>query len=305
MRQHTLRSRQFFDAGFPLFVMEIEQMAIAAHSHDYKEMVYVRRGRGMHVIEGVPYPMRAGDVYFLRPGEAHSYSPEGKSVRIINILWQPSLVRDVLRADAPIAAIEPLLRPHAKASRQFERRLHLSGGAAFRVENLLDEMRREIEAAKIGAPSPGCHALLRHLFCALLVLLSRAHGGARTHRQRAGRLSDEGASQASMSRAIAYLEAHLAEVIRVPEVAAHVALSPGRFAHLFKSHTGRGVIEYLHELRLEKVCAALRESAAPIHEIAAESGYNDPRFFHRVFRRHFGCSPLQWRGEHFDLKSSE
>src|SRR5690349_9504673 len=168
MKRQILRSREHLDAGFPLAVTEVEQSALQSHAHDFYEMVYVRRGRGTHLIEDTPYPIRAGDFYFLRPGETHSYRPDGP-LRIVNILWQPSLVREILRADSSLAFLEPLLRPQGK-SRPVFRRLHLSGSAAFRVENLLDEMHREFEAAKLGAPATGCHSLLRHLFCALLVL---------------------------------------------------------------------------------------------------------------------------------------
>ena len=296
MHKNLLRSREYFDAGFPLVVMAIEQGAIDEHTHDFHEMVYVRRGRGTHVIEGVPYPIRAGDFYFLRPGEAHSYLPDG-ALRLVNVLWQPSLVRDVLRVEASLEFLGPLLRSRRKAQPIF-RRLHLSGSAAFRVENLLDEMQREIELARghknqAVSDGTGSHALLRHLFCALLILLSR-HAGS-TPGLKPALSSEPGAAQNTVARAIAYLEARAEDSVRVGEVAAHVSLSAGRLAHLFKAHTGRSVIEYLHELRLEKVCAALRESTAPIGEIAVHAGYNDARFFHRVFHRHAGCSPTQYR----------
>lgn len=291
MKKQILRSRGYFEAGFPLVLMSLEQSALAEHTHDFYEMVYVRRGRGTHVIEGVPYPIRAGDFYFLRPGETHGYLPEG-TLRITNVLWQPSLVREILQAEASLAFLKPLLRSRASADPSL-RRLHLAGSAAFRVENLLDEMQREFEITRAPASDSGSHSLLRHLFCALLILLSRADTALST--PVAVKAARPNTAQTVVARAIAYLEAHCTEAVRVSEVAAHVALSEGRLAHLFKAQTGRSVIEYLHELRLEKACAALRESDSPIGDIAAEAGYNDARFFHRVFRRHAGCSPGEYR----------
>jgi AraC-like DNA-binding protein/quercetin dioxygenase-like cupin family protein len=305
MKRRIVRSREILDAGFPLVVMEIQQQANAAHAHDFYEMVYIRRGRGTHMIEDVPYPIRAGDFYFLRPGESHYYLPDG-DLRLVNILWQPSLVREILRADddTSLNFLKPLLQSRsrsesqrlepqrAKSSMGF-RRLHLSGSAAFRVENLLDEMRREIEASQHDVPAIGCHSLLRHLFCALLVLLGRASAAAAP--VKAERSTGDDASLHAIGRAIVYLEEHAAETIRVADVAAHVALSPGRFAHLFKTQTGRSVIEYLHELRFDRVCAALRESDLSVQEIAGDAGYNDFSFFHKVFRRYAGCSPTEYR----------
>jgi AraC-like DNA-binding protein len=83
--------------------------------------------------------------------------------------------------------------------------------------------------------------------------------------------------------------------VRVSDVAAHVALSCSRLSHVFKQHTRRGINEYLHEYRIARACAALMESRLSVGEIAADVGYSDARFFHRVFRRHTGCNPTQYR----------
>lgn len=295
MQRQIARSREVLDAGFPLVVMDIEQKANAVHSHDFYEMVYVRRGRGTHVIEDTPYPIRAGDFYFLRPGEAHVYMPDG-DLRIVNVLWQPSLVSELLKADAdtPLKFIESSLQSGSEA-RTVLRRLHFSGSAAFRVEHLLDEMRHEVEAAQRGTPAVGCHSLLRHLFCALLVQLVRAGAAAGAPLSKTNRSPVEDAGQNAVGHAIAYLETHLAETIRVSQVATHVALSSGRLAHLFKTHTGRSIIEYVHELRFEKACLALRTTTLPVQEIAGETGYNDISFFYQIFRRHAGCNPTEYR----------
>ena len=297
--RRVLRSREFFETGFPLYLMEVEQDATLAHAHEFFEMVYVRRGRGLHQIGEHFYPLRAGDLFIIHPREAHRYQPEeGSRLRIVNVLWQPALVRELLRADGSLLPssslpyIEPLLKPRAK----FSHRLHLSGSDAFRVETLLDEMRREIEAARAQQAPPGCHALLRHLFCSLLILLSRAMQEETKATPRQGNLaSQRGAQQQTVSRAIAFLEKHQNENVRVGDVASHVALSSSRLAHLFKAQTGRGVIEYLHGLRVSRAAELLKGSTQSVRGIASECGFGDARFFHRVFRRHFGCSPLQWR----------
>jgi AraC-like DNA-binding protein/mannose-6-phosphate isomerase-like protein (cupin superfamily) len=294
----VLRSRRYFEAGFPLYIMEIEQNAIHDHAHEFFEMVYVRRGRGMHVIGKESFAVRAGDLFIIHPDEQHRFEPEvGTTLRIINVLWQPKLVRQLLRAAdttlslASLPYIEPLLKPGAK----FSHHLHLSGSDAFRVEVLLDEMRREVEAAREGNAAPGCHVLLRHLFCSFLILLSRAQENVNHRKPVASRNPQRASQQDCVARAVAYLETRAAEEIKISAVAGHVALSSSRLAHLFKEHTGRSMITYLHELRLEKASRLLQESTLPTHAVASECGFGDARFFHRVFRRHFGCSPSVWR----------
>lgn len=265
-------------------------------------MVYVRRGRGWHFIEGERYPIQAGDLYVISPGETHGYAPlKDEAMHIVNILWMPSLVEDLLRAPRHRARgtertlsgarqllyVEPMLRRETR----FTRRLHLAGRTALRVELLIDEMRREQTQA-----AAGCELLLRHLFCALLVLLSRDYDEqnewSRVRSEAAPRVSTQ---EALVARAIEYIEENHTGALRVSDVAAHVALSPSRLSHVFKQQTRRGINEYLHQYRIARACASLMESNVTVGQVAADVGYSDARFFHRVFRRHTGCNPTQYR----------
>ena len=340
-RSHCLQSGHYFTASFPLHIMDVQQNAMEAHSHEFYEMVYVRRGRGEHFIEGHSYPIQAGDLYVIHPGEEHRYAPAaGSSLRIVNVLWMPSLVEDILSEtarrqstlDGPFGAeslfyIQPLLdaeqrtprgmqttakqyrRQSQPVSSRFAHRLHLAGRTAYRVEMLLDEMRREQNIS-----APGSQVLLRHLFCALLVLLSRAYQTQQKARSERDRVRNAQStlsapneaispisSQAIIARSIEWIEENFVRPIRVSDVASHAALSESRLSHLFKAHTGRGVIEYLHEYRIGRVCAGLCETDRPIATLANEAGFNDLRFFHRVFQRHTGCNPTQYR-HHFSQR---
>ena len=303
-RRQILKSREYFDAGFPLYIQEVPQKAIHTHAHEFFEMVYVRRGRGAHVIGREKYSIRAGDLFIIHPGEAHRYALDPEStLLIVNVLWQPKLVRQLLRAgenslsSQALPYITPLLKPRQK----FSHHIRLGASAAFRVELMLDEMQREINAARDGMPAPGCHALLRHLFCSLLILLSRVQHeqsqlpdeATRTVRESSSRV----AGREAVARAIEFLEAHWNRPVRVEELASHVALSASRFSHLFKAHTGRSPIAYQHALKMERATQLLETSTLPVHEIARRCGFEETRFFHRVFRRHFDCSPLQWRDD--------
>ncbi|MBA3684481.1 MAG: AraC family ligand binding domain-containing protein, partial [Planctomycetes bacterium] len=92
-RMHIVRlSAHQRDPGFPLAVLHSVHTGInAPHTHDFHELVYIRRGRGIHVIHDHPYPIIAGDVYVMRPGEAHSYQVDRGELHIVNVLITPEL----------------------------------------------------------------------------------------------------------------------------------------------------------------------------------------------------------------------
>ncbi|HRQ64244.1 MAG TPA: AraC family transcriptional regulator [Xanthomonadaceae bacterium] len=75
-------------------------------------------------------------------------------------------------------------------------------------------------------------------------------------------------------------------------LAAEAALSPSRFAHLFKAHTGMPIRPYLRWLRLHRALAATARGAM-LTESAHAAGFSDAAHFTRTMRRHFGVAPSQ------------
>jgi AraC-like DNA-binding protein/quercetin dioxygenase-like cupin family protein len=284
-----LSAEKYLPTRFPLSIMDVEQGAIAPHTHEFWEVVYVRRGRGEHRVGERRFAMATGDVYVIRPGERHSYGPRtGETTRIVNVLWMPALLDGMPAEPGGAIFTEPDRSPL----------LRLRGRESLRVESLLDEMRREQ-----GAPQEHHEAVLRHLFCALMLLLSRARPHAESETDEASERGTRGEAawrdeRALIERAVEWVETNHRRTVRVEQVASHVALSPSRLSHLFKAHTGRGVIEYLHAYRVARAGHLLCSTQSSSQEIAREVGFGDARFFRRVFARHTGCAPTHFR-RHF------
>ena len=70
-------------------------------------------------------------------------------------------------------------------------------------------------------------------------------------------------------------------------------LSPVYISKIFKEKTGDSPINYLIRIRLEKAKEMLdSDSTKSIREIAQKVGYEDMYHFSKLFKRHFGISPL-------------
>ena len=66
------------------------------------------------------------------------------------------------------------------------------------------------------------------------------------------------------------------------------------FRLLFQKHYGKTPVEYITDLRLEWA-RNLIASGIPVEQAAAESGFNDPKYFARTVKKHYGCTPRQWK----------
>lgn len=81
-------------------------------------------------------------------------------------------------------------------------------------------------------------------------------------------------------------------------VSAMVQLSglPERsFKRRFRAATGMSPLEYVHTMRIEEAKHMLETGDAPVEQVAAEVGYEDPGFFSRLFRRQVRLTPAQYR----------
>jgi AraC family transcriptional regulator of arabinose operon len=90
----------------------------------------------------------------------------------------------------------------------------------------------------------------------------------------------------------------LSTPISVAELARGAALSPSRFAHLFRAQVGSSVIRYREHQRLSRACQLLSVTEHAVATVAAAVGFSNPFHFSTRFRRFTGMSPRSYRRRH-------
>lgn len=108
------------------------------------------------------------------------------------------------------------------------------------------------------------------------------------------RQKEEG-SRNIIQKAVAFIEANYAREITLRDVAKNVYLSPYYFSRLFRQKTGMNFAKYLSLTRINAAKKLLAEGRLPIREIAAQVGYDDPRYFSTVFKRLTGVLPSEYQ----------
>lgn len=83
--------------------------------------------------------------------------------------------------------------------------------------------------------------------------------------------------------------------ISLNTVAAHVALSPTHFSTIFSQEMSVTFIEYLTNVRMEKVKEMLTSTDEKIVNIAFNVGYSEPNYLSYLFKKREGVSPKEYR----------
>ncbi|SFC61335.1 GlxA family transcriptional regulator [Pseudoalteromonas denitrificans] len=92
-----------------------------------------------------------------------------------------------------------------------------------------------------------------------------------------------------------WMRTNLSSTLDLSQVAAQFGVSQRSFTRRFKAATGTKATDYWQQLRIETVKDLLSSSNLSIQEIAFEVGYSDQGYLTRLFKKHLGQTPKQYR----------
>jgi two-component system, response regulator YesN len=110
-------------------------------------------------------------------------------------------------------------------------------------------------------------------------------------------INDWNQSPSEMGKlAKAYIDEHyMNPSLSLSMVAEQLNLSPSYLSHIFKDELNVNFISYVTDKRILKAKEKLIGSKQPIYLISEKVGFNDPKYFNRVFKRQTGITPKHYR----------
>jgi YesN/AraC family two-component response regulator len=98
------------------------------------------------------------------------------------------------------------------------------------------------------------------------------------------------------------IETDYSTEVSLESCADEVSLNPSFLSKIFKDYSGWNFIDYLTHIRLTKAKELLTDTDAKIMEIAEMTGYNNS-YFNRIFKKHEGLTPSEYRELHRKSKN--
>ena len=232
---------------------------VPLHSRTHGAVMLVRDGNGRLAVGESVHRVRSGDVVIYLPREPHSYQPDpGASLTATVITFVP--------ADDPAssAVLERLgSRRHFDSMPESATLCDLIGGRAQ------SDLEYERQAAE---------HLLASLICMLVASVDPEPAGNRIP-----------AIDAAMEQLYVQVDTRLADV------ASDLGVTPEAIRKQFQRHFGESPMHYFSAYHSRRIAVALRETDATLRELADRFGFSDEFHLSRVFKRHMGVSPAQYR----------
>jgi AraC family transcriptional regulator, transcriptional activator of pobA len=271
------------DPTDPVQIQRIERVTLAAsdarepHRHDYHELLWLRAGHGEHQLDGRPLAVRPHSLTLIGRGQVHVFTRaedvSGTTVRFGD--------------EALIGGAAQRATPGWMLAGRGGLTVDVPDGDVARLESVIAALAAEVERP----PDARSADVERHLLSVLLLWLERWHDDTRTERRDADDaeliLHSRFAERLEADFAAHHDAAHYAGALAVPAAALSRALS-----HV----TGRSTKELVTDRVMLEAARLLRFTDLTVQEVGHRTGFRDPLYFSRAFKRHHGESPQAYRG---------
>jgi len=253
------------------------------HSEEY-EFHYIPRGKGVVILEDRIHPLSEGMMYLTAPQVMHYQEADPAEamdelclrIQIVRLANKPNsfewgVENEWLEAEACVAQLNRIpLRPVTDRFRA--------------MEPFLTAYRAWYEG------QPGLMTIVKH---AIIDILLRTARGYFPEPQKPPPLKDMNWFRCKLAEQ--FIKDNYREQLSLEDVAERIHISPRQLQRVFKKYIGTTFSHYIEQTRLSYICEELIHTTDTIEQLSLRHGFKNANYFHRVFKRRFGKTPLQYR----------
>lgn len=253
------------------------------HNHNHFEIIFIRRGSGVHVLNGVAYTYSGKAMFLLGPSDYHSFRIDTETeftfLKFTNIYLNGMGMPE--GASGWNQCIDGLL---VNAGR-YDVSILESDYDRDMVDGIMRLIVGEWEQNRKEA-----NETIFFLIQTIMAVIKRRLCG--MHVPGSGRPADE-----RVASLINYIHTNIYSVERVQ--AEHLAEVFGCSKHylgtFFKEHLGMTLRDYVGRYKLSLIENRLKNSSFTIKEISYGLGFTDLSHFNKFFQKHKGIAPKEFR----------
>ncbi|MBQ4099435.1 MAG: helix-turn-helix domain-containing protein [Clostridia bacterium] len=242
------------------------------HDHTFFEIFYMVEGSISHTLNGVTETLTTGDIYFLKPDDAHFFSREESNKDFHrDIILQKDFFKEVCQFISP-DLYENFI------NNKYKKRISLTINELNHFEELLNDINAlplsRTDLILASAKAVAVQLLTKLLLCQHLESISYPAW----FQDLLLRLNN-----------VDLIKAGLGEIL------APFYYSKEYICRSFKRHMNMTLTDYLNDQRLTIAAHSLTYSKNSILSICTDIGFSSVSYFNKIFKQKYSCTPLEFR----------
>ena len=246
------------------------------HRHSFYEILYVKEGKGTHVIDFEPYQIQPPSLYFISPGQVHFWQQD-KPIDGRIILF----TGDFLFLTPPNKSVLSEL----EFFHSLERHPHLliQEDQMAMIPQLFENLEKEYKSTGIGKAS-----VLRAYLHILLINIQRFY-------EEVHRYNVSNNASALVRRFKRLVSENCIGWRSIEAYSGRLGVTAGHLRDTVKAATGVTPGQIIRQTLALEAKRLLIHTDLTVAEIAYSLSFEDPSYFGRFFRREAGISPRLFR----------
>ncbi len=253
------------------------------HTHDCISILYIEKEHVVIKTVDHVFTPKAGDFIFFLPGTAHALladNPEGYHTDIY--IMEDFFYQHIFPRLSENPVFMDFFFAHMMPDKEQPLKLISTADNPYFKEKM-DTIHREYLLGDYLSQSIMTSELLT-----LLAHLARVH-----HED----TKKERSRHAKADEIVRYISSHFLTVT-LDELACQFHYAPNYISQSLSSETGKSLTEWLHHFRINHAKTMLCSTSIPASTIASACGFENPKYFYRVFRKITGMTPTDYRNQH-------
>ena len=273
------KSIAMYNGGYKIGQVDLLlQLTENQKTNRYWTLIYIRKGVGMCLVEGVLTCLNAGDILFFPPKVSYSFATADLGDEYNENIDAVVLRFDKLWTEALLKVFRSL-SSSLLSLREHECPLSVVGPKWMKMSALMDSLANcepHLEASIIldlisYLSDPSDMIVLSQLSVDISDLSDR------------------------LEKIDRYVSCHLYDKVSLDEISTYINMNKTYFCLFFKKHYGMSFTDFLNKKRIDEASLMLMNPVASIAEVATACGFPTVTYFNRIFRKYKGMTPTEYR----------
>ncbi len=262
-----------------------KNFATLGESHDFWELVYADKESVVCSGDGTTHILEEGEMIFHKPNEFHTLAANTRTAPNVFIIS---------------------FECRSEAVHFFEgRKIKLNKNLLKLIYMIIEESKKTFDVPYSDPsikkmplkkkPALGGLQVIKNLLEILLIDIMRDE----TEKENSSIfLFKEDFDEYITRQIVSLLNENIHNALQIDDLCEQLNYHKSYLFRRFKATTGRTIMSYFLNLKIERAKKLLRESDMTVTQISETFAFDSPNYFSKTFKKLTGCTPLQYKKIH-------